>query len=295
MMQPVVVILGPTVTNAARAAVSLAVCRFDGDWAAHCAGVATGCYAVAAGAQLIDAVDHINIALVAFDDKEAAVLAETHSAALVLDVIEIMTASPLRVARNLGRGEREILDISGAAVLALSDEAPNERYISRHRRASVLPPLQLGESRDQGDREGESSYSWQPVRPRTQTPHLAERTAGSATHRAHMLFGVGETKTDDTTHLVTTDCAQHLLRYLSHYGLVDWQVTAELPVSSPTAPALVTDDPTSARTVPSRTARGSRPFKAPAHSLDRLPAPYSPTRHRLSKLSRSPRPIDTPP
>lgn len=293
-MPRVVVILGPIVTPAARAAVSLAVRCFGGDWAASCAGEATGCYAAAAGARMIDAVDKIDVALIAFDDEQAAVHAEIHNAALVLDVIEIITSSPLRIARDLGRGEKEVMDITGPAVLAISDEAPNELYISHHRRASVppvppVPPLPLGEGRGEGGSKAESP--WQPIRPRTRTTKIAERTAGSATYRAHTLLGVSETREDDTAHIVTTDCGQHLLRYLRHNGFIDRQVTADPIASPPTTQALTTGDAARTHILSSQIARGPRPTHAPARGLDRRPMPYSPSQRRPGRLSRSPRPI----
>jgi hypothetical protein len=293
-MPSFVVILGPTVTSAVRAAVSLAARRCVSGWAACCAGVATRRYAAAAGAELIDTVDHIDVAVVAFDDEQAAAVAETHNAALVLDVITIISAFPLRIARDLGHGEKEIMDISGPAVLAISDEAPNELYISHHRLASV-PPVRLIEGHDQNKREGESPYLWQPVRIRTRTPNLAERTAGTATHRAHTLFGVGDTIEDVTGHLVRTDCAQHLMRYLSHYGFIDNQVLTDLAASSPSAPALMADDTTASPGVSLRTARGPRPITAEVRDLNRRPVPSSPARHHVRKLARAPRPIATPP
>jgi hypothetical protein len=272
-MEQVSVILGAEVTPGARAAVSLAVRRFGGRWTSRCAGEATARYALAAGARLVDSVGDFDALLVAFDDEQAAAVAEAKNAALVFDVVDILDTIPLSVVRDRGRGDREILDITGAAVLGISEEASNELYVSRYRRNRVeVPPVALA-----------PGTAWEPLRPRTRTGDLAARTAGTATRRAQALLGFDEGVDGRAEHIVVSDaatCAAHLLRYLSHHGFLDRALAGPGPVHAPAPPTASGDRPT-----PEVSGRGPRPIDAPARGADRRPIPL----RTFGQTARGPR------
>ncbi len=299
-MTRIVVILETTIGPADRAAVAFAVGRFGGDVRGYGAGEVTYRYLAAAGIQSAwlsrpTAID-FQLALVGTcDDLLPAALAEARRGALVLDVLDVVIADDhLLVTRDLGRGERELLRVRGPAVLGLSDAAPSDLYVSRHRRARVSVPV-----RDTIATEAQSD--WRPVRPRTRTADIAAKTAGSATERSMAVFGLAEQQASDAANVLAADpgtCAQHLLRYLAHHGFIE---RADAPQADDAVPLredrVARADPVAAmgRTVDvpitPRIARGPRPLHGPMPGTARRPVPARAPSVAEARLARGPRPV----
>ncbi|MBI2195347.1 MAG: hypothetical protein HYU36_25480 [Planctomycetes bacterium] len=254
-------------------------------------------------------------------------LAERARCALVLDALDVTPiGNELRVVRNLGRGNQEVLHVAGPAVLAVSDDAPRLLYVSRFRRRAVeaarlrTPPSGLA------DPAAADSGPWTPVRPRARTGNLAARTAGPAADRMNALFGLmdAETSSGKEQNVVVADartCAQHLARYLSHHGLVRGGGPVQTPGTAPASPPATPPAASEARpagggpdslkvSADRRHQRGPRGLESPAgrdtrrptalsgpaRQPERCPVPVKPagdTTHTAAvspaKLSRAPR------
>ena len=192
-------------------------------------------YALAAGATEAfylndpETID-FDIALVgSTGDRLAAQLAEGKQCALLLDIIDagLSAENELEVVRDLGRGAREVLSVSGPVVLRVSDEAHNRMYVSRFRRQSVdssgFGEIQSPESSSQ------KTSPWELVKPRARTGNLAERTGGSASSRADDIYGTAEVEqsgSDETLiEASALTAARHLLRFLKHHEFISQDLT----------------------------------------------------------------------
>jgi electron transfer flavoprotein alpha/beta subunit len=251
-----------------RAAATLAVTRFsevvvcspNGDEAALR-------YALGAGSTSIaNSLDHCEAHVYLIGrggagvegELTAARLATARGAALVLDVLDVQWANEnLRVERDLGRGAREILILSGPAVLLMSDDAPQPIYVSCYRRRAVELPKKIVEN------DVRLSIPWEPVRLRTKTADLADKTSGDARTRLFDAFGLNDDAQSDVQHIVAGDaetCAQHLVRYLAHHGFIDRPfdvVAMPTTVPSPSATPTMAEPAVASKTfVP----RGPRPL-----------------------------------
>lgn len=169
-------------------------------------------------------------------DLVAAMLAERKGCAMVFEVLEAqLTDRGLRVIRDLGRGDREVLSIRGPAVLVISDEAARGAYVSYYRRQSVdAARLPSPKGVQQGGPE--TTPAWQPARPRARTVDLASRTSGAATDRMNALLGmaggvVADNAQHDPIRADARTCSQHLLRYLAHHGFLEQKMPAALAPS----------------------------------------------------------------
>lgn len=219
-------------------------------------------------------------------DLMAARLAIALDAHLVLDVLDVKCErGELRINRDLGRGTREILALSGPAVLVMADDAPQPKYVSRYRRNSVPVPEVAKCIQTLDD------VRWEPVRRRTKTADLSAKTTGDASSRMFDAFGLNQKSADAST-ILTGDaetCARHLLRYLAHHGFIDRSYTppSELTIGSSTVESADSPGPlpTLAK-VPNRTPRSlERPSKGNA----RCPRAYFVNARRNPRLARAPR------
>jgi len=270
-------------------------------------------YALAAGAAGVLAIDDVrgldfDLLLVgaggagAGGDLLLGRLAEEKQCAMVLDVLDVQAGGgALLVTRDLGRGARELLSVQGPAVLGISGQAPRLHYVSRYRRLAVpaaaagatvaSPAPQAAARPDAASRDPLAPLSepWEPARPRARIEGLAQRTAGTATERMNALLGVssgpagrmepGEAGTARTglEHVVVADaetCARHLLRFLSHHGVIERRLTAGTHAAAP----------------PPGGGRADEPGQAGAAGGPRRPAATPPPPALTGKLSRGPRP-----
>jgi hypothetical protein len=230
----------------------------------------------------------------------------------VLDVVD--GPHGLTVTRDLGRGSTEVLALDRPAVLGIAAEATQLLYVSRYRRqvARALGGEPLSEP--PSDPLAALSSPWEPARPRVHLADLDTRTAGSASTRLQRLFGVGAAphQGHDRSHIIAADaatCAQHLLRFLSHHGMI---TVSMAPPFSPVRPVEAIDSyrqrPTPTLWEPHR--RGPRPLTGAAGGVERRPRPFNrllplvvaglsgdvvpPPQAERTGQSRAPRPVDTP-
>ena len=221
-------------------------------------------------------------------DLMVAQLATARQAALVLDVLDVQAcADGVRVRRDLGRGAREELTVTGPAVLMVADDAPQQMYVSRFRQMTVTPPPV--------EAAPNQPVSWGPVRLRARTADLTVRTAAAARDRMFAAFGLNDGGAASDAHIIADDaeiCAEHLVRYLAHHGFVDRHFTAaDAPVdrseNRQTLAVMTNVDQTLSD---SSNLRSPRPVQGPAGGLHRRPRPYRPAACQLGKLLRGPRP-----
>jgi hypothetical protein len=152
-------------------------------------------------------------------DDFAGRLAEQTSAALIFDVLSCEETSPSvrRVIRDAGRGAREILELTGPAVLVVSSAASRPAYVSRYRRQQSRKML-MNSAIQSAISDG---IAWQPVRLRTRKM-IGTTAEAHADQRMDAAFGV-ETKTESANGPIIADpatCARHLVRYLAHHGFL---------------------------------------------------------------------------
>ena len=288
----------PVLPASDRAAVALALERFGGRVDAYCRrdDEEAWRYALAAGAAGAAPLDDVNsfefdVALVGVGgagvqgDRFLAQLAERSQGSMVLDVLDIERAQNgnLTVTRDLGRGAREILEVSGTVVLGISESAPRLKYVSRHRRQKVAVPAVSTETASRNDPEPTAAGAWEAVRPRTRSPASLEKTSASASDRMQALLGLAESTgggaNDD--HLIVADaatCAQHLLRYLGHHGFIRRSVADESHLH---------DSTRRVEAPPSSSPRKER--------KDRSPRGPQRTAEGDSRRGRGPRPVDEEP
>jgi hypothetical protein len=281
----------PTLPKSDRAAVGLAVKRFGGPVHAYCLrdDEAALRYALAAGAStgaLLDDVARLDVDVVLvgsggagpWGDLLLALLAEHKQCAMVVDVLDVeVCPDSIAVTRDLGRGSKEVLGLGGAAVLGVSEEAVQLLYVSRYRRQAVsvsLPAPNVGLLHDP---LAAVSSAWAPTRPRVKAGNLAAKTAGSASGRLQALMGMteGTTGDDDRVHVIHADaatCAQHLLRFLSHHGVIAGALTAPVvPVSHKAKEDRGSQE--LGASIPTPRGRGPRPLQGEAGGLSRRPRP----------------------
>jgi electron transfer flavoprotein alpha/beta subunit len=300
-----------------RAAVGLAMQRCGGQVHAYCLHDDAEAlrYALAAGAASatrVADVEAINADVVLvgsggaepWGDLLPALLAAHRQCAMVLEVLDVASGPHgMTVTRALGRGSREVLAMSGPAVLGIAEEAPQLLYVSRYRRQAVRAALlapHTGSARQPRTTVGDP---WELARPRVKTGNLATKTAATASARLQALQGLstGTAREDEHAHIITADattCARHLLRFLRHHGII----AASTP--SPTAPAAsATVENTVAHSTPAPSQppwaphrRGPRPLQGERRGMARRPRPRppdvaSPPQAHAGIRPRSPRPV----
>lgn len=308
-------------SHSARAAVAVAHLRFG---AFHAATItpdaAASRYALAAGAVVADCVcvDDLQksvreIALLGGDlgdgDLLAARLAEAWQGALIFDVLDAESdGKSLRVIRDCGRGAKEILSVIAPAVLVISPESPVRMYVSQHRRQCI------GAARLKSTAaQAAQAVNWEPAQPRAKTGNLAEKNRATAGDRMLDAFGIGavDTPAETPRQIIAADtrtCAEHLLRYLAHHGMLSrHRISAKL--LDAVLPAGLTkplpEDATSPAGVrfaggahlDRRVERGPRSIEGKSFGLERRPREaQSPTSAALSlpdRIARRPRDIDS--
>ncbi len=302
-MIDVVVILGSDMHHADRSAMSLAVRRLSPHPTAWCSDQASMRYAMAVTRDARWLVDERAGAAPLFDVAVAGTideltlgqLAAARDATLMLDVLDIEpTRDGLRVVRDRRRGATDVCLVAGPVVLAVSDLAVNDLYVSRYRRATAsgVPPPRHGGQR-------ESDGGWQPVRRRTSTAGIAEKTSGSATRRAMATFGItGEQRVSAGNHIIAADaatCAEHLLRFLVHHEWIEappvTKIEPDRAADEPRCPS--ERRPVRGATVAGKLARGPRPLRGAPPGVSRRPRPVGarPGARRAAQYARRPRPV----
>jgi hypothetical protein len=305
-MTRVVVIIGSETTPAqagrlsrsARAAVALAQSRFDSRFDARTLRPddAASRYALAAGARSSEAwsseqlAEHVrDVALLGGDlgegDLCAARLAEAWQGALIFDVLDVeRDGSRLRVIRDCGRGAREILSVTGPTVLVISPESQARFYVSRHKLQNVR-----NASSSNGSPADDSTSKWQPAQPRAKTSNLAAKNRAVAVDRMLEAFGIGggESAAESSRQVIDADprtCAEHLLRYLAHHGLLDrtrisldllHEQTETAPSHHVSKAALETVSSRGSTDSSARNRRGPRDIDAKSSGMHRRPREIS--------------------
>jgi hypothetical protein len=297
-----------------RATIGLAIKRFGGQVDAYCLGDDEDAlrYALAAGAATATRLD--DVSAIDFDvvligsggagpwgDLLPALLAERKQCAMVFDVLDV-DPSPggITVRRDLGHGSREVLSLSGPAVLSIAENAEQLLYVSHYRRQAVRVALPAPSAGPALDPLLAVSGPWEPVRPRVKTGSLAAKTGGSASARMQALLGMtaGADRENVRAHVIVADaatCARHLLRFLSHHGII---------ATSGMAPAecvSTEEDAESSRqragtTIRPQSVRGPRLLEGDGRGIERGPRPLEtgvvPSRQtRIEKRTRGPRPV----
>jgi len=226
----------PTLPMSDRGAIAFALDRFVGDVRAYSADAEARCFARAAGVEAVEEISDlemgaVDVALIGWGgcaesgDLLPAQLAEEGGAALVYDVIDVQRESDrLLVTRDLGRGARDLLSVRGRAVLVVAESVERGPYVSRYRLNAVRAAC-----RESTAREEPSRNEWEHAKARVRLGDQGARFAGSAVERMNALFGVGEI-IENSANLVrgsAEECARHLLRYLSHHGFIERELSGE--------------------------------------------------------------------
>jgi len=221
------------------------------------------------------------------DELFLAKLAIQLRAEWVLEVLQFAwQGQHLEIVRDLGRGEREKLQLPLSLVLGISSQAANLKYISRYRRATAVPAAKV----DSGSPliAGSDKPDWQPLRQRPKTSQLAGKIAGSAQARMENAFGIAslakhqvENSSEPLIQGTPQECATHLVRYLAHAGILEprrFGSISDLPQpptqqteSLAAAPAL-TAPPNVSDALPTRFDR--RPRLLTGVASPRYPQPY---------------------
>jgi hypothetical protein len=160
---------------------------------------------------------------------------------MVFEVLDIVCGPHgLTVTRDLGRGGREVLTLDCPAVLGIAADATQLLYVSRYRRQAqaVESAVHVPHTELLPDPLAALSSPWEPVRPRVRLGGVEARTTGTASTRLQTLFGVGvaSSQGDGHSHVIAADaatCAQHLLRFLSHHGMITVSVALPDPAVRP--------------------------------------------------------------
>ncbi|MFN0055991.1 MAG: hypothetical protein ACKV0T_27925 [Planctomycetales bacterium] len=183
-------------------------------------------------------------------DEFAARLSETYSASLLFDVLKCSGGSdgPRTVVRDAGRGASDLLQVLGPMVLVMSPLAERPAYISWHRRRQARRQIAEEDSlRTAGEvsnrKPNQASVfpapiAWGPVRPRTRRTESSGEAA--LEQRMDAAFGVAAARAPTGGKPICADptiCAEHLVRYLAHYGFIRrsdrpsdvWPEAAEVP------------------------------------------------------------------
>jgi hypothetical protein len=207
---------------------------------------------------------------------------------MVFEVLDVVCGPHgLTVTRDLGRGGREVLALDRPAVLGIAADATQLLYVSRYRRQAVASAVQIPHTESLSDPLAALSSPWEPVRPRVRLGGVEARTTGSASTRLQTLFGVGvaSSQGDDHSHVIAADaatCAQHLLRFLSHHGVITASVAPPAPAVQPVEIA-DSHRPRPAATLWQPPRREPRPLAGAPHPSG-APAPQR----------RGPRPVEAP-
>jgi len=253
-----------------RAVLELAANGFPGGAEVYCvtADDAALHYALAAGASRVDVLTDLQTvhaqwvlvgpgSLAEHGDWLPAALAEQLAAALVFDVQEILRidASSMIVRRDLGSGDRDELVVSAPAVLVFADQLAPTRYVSRFRQRAVRVPL------GRTDKELPNPLTrlasdWQTARPRARSAAAVVGGSTTADERTNGAFGLStdDARSRDSSQPLKADpatCAAHLVRYLSHHGLLPRAIRSA--PTSPASPAGTSEQPSASG------ARGSPP------------------------------------
>jgi hypothetical protein len=234
---------------------------------------------------------------------------------MVCEVLDVVNGPHgLTVTRALGRGSTEVLALDCPAVLGIAAEAAQLLYVSRYRRqvARALGGEPLSEPL--ADPLAALSSPWEPARPRVHLADLDARTAGSASTRLQRLFGVGAAphQGNDRAHIIAADastCAQHLLRFLSHHGMITSSIAPPVPSTKPVE-SVDSQRQRAAATLWEPHRRGPRPLTGAVRGAARQPRPFNrllplvvadlsgdivqPQQAGRVGRSRAPRPLDAP-
>ena len=288
----------PTLPLSDRAAIGLALQRFGGLVHAYCrrGDPEAWRYALAAGAAHVRQLEAVagldfDVMLVGsggaepYGDLLLAQLAAEKQGAMAFEVLDVVCAPHgLTVTRDLGRGSREVLALDRPAVLGIAAEATQLLYVSRYRRQAVEAAVHVSHTEPLSGPLATLDSPWEPVRPRVRLGDLEARSTGSASTRLQTLFGIdtASNQGNDRSHIIAANaatCAQHLLRFLSHHGLMPASVAPSSPAATPVEAVDSPQQPTTPiLREPHR--RGPRPLAGAAGSVERR---------------RGPRPLDAPP
>jgi hypothetical protein len=186
------------------------------------------------------------------------------------------------------------------AVLGIAEEAVQLLYVSHYRQQAVSPALLTTTTGPMRQPPAAEDSPWEPLRPRVQTSSLAARTGGSASGRMQALLGVAADapETGERAQVIVADaatCAQHLLRFLRHYGMVAASALPP-PLPVPVDHTVVQDTPGSPATVWAPHRRGPRPLQGEWRGVERWPRPLFPHGACVSPSpsdtsTRGPRPV----
>jgi electron transfer flavoprotein alpha/beta subunit len=282
----------PALPKSDRAAVGLAVKRFvGGSVHAYCLGDDDTAlrYALAAGASTAVPLGDVaevdaDVILVGnggagrWGDLLPALLAEHKRCAMLVDVLDVeVRPDRIAVTRDLGRGSREVLGVSGAAVLGVSEAAVQLLYVSRYRRQAASVSRSAQRVGLTYDPLAEVSGTWVPTRPRVKVRELAVKTGGSASGRLQALMGLagGRAGNADREHVIRADaatCAQHLLRFLRHHGVIAGVEMAPVKQHGPEMEEDRASQETGSLT-PATRSRAPRPLGGEATGRSRRPRP----------------------
>lgn len=232
-------------------------------------------------------------------DAYAAKLAEPCGAVLLFDVLKCTRRSKREwtLLRDAGRGARDVIAVTGPAVIVVSSSVPCPPYVSRSRRqrarSAASPTSSLTPHAS-----SRSAIDWQPARPRTRRANTTAANA-AADHRMDSAFGVMAASPAAKNEPIVADpltCARHLVRYLAHHGFLQVEVEhTALPTSvgKSTTSVQLEQGPTFAvRLDSASTAR--RPRK-PGEALNRRQRQPRPRTESQSVTTRRPRRLSGPP
>jgi len=249
---------GGSPSPADRAALALAVRCFGRDVSAYARTSIAECllrYALAAGARDVAILDHAigaqelsrqaatcravicGTPITPLGDALPARLAEQMDCGLVFGVLELEpTIDGFHVARDLGRGATEVLEVRGRIVCGMAETTLHPGYVSRYRRWAI-DEGRLTQALERAEHGPATvAESWHAVRPRPRFASEKKHEGLSAYQRMHDAFGIASpTKRNCPQQVVAADaatCAAHLLRYLLHYGFI------ARPLPLPMAPAM---------------------------------------------------------
>jgi hypothetical protein len=323
-MQNAIVIFGsnqqtgaPQMGASDRAAIGLAMARFSGRVKGFCPGrdLLAVNYGAAAGIsrlawlQLSVDLDY-DVALVGMGalaqhgDKLAGIIAERKNATLVFDVLDFhFEDSTLKIIKDAGRGNREEWAVVGPVVLVISADAVRPSYVSRYRR-QMAAHVELNDTKaGSGAPPLNHAADWKAVRPRAKLGRRAQSWTGQAEDRMSTAFGiVAVVSSDANDRLIIADpatCADHLLRYLAHQGLLPTAVAKSFSerqnISEIVRPSKQTTDAESLRKVlvTLRASRGPRTRDDTSHRLARSPRNASAPTDELAKNAQQGRRLPT--
>jgi hypothetical protein len=229
-----------------RAAIGLAISRFSEPAAGFCPDSDTVAMNYGVAAKVPDVstlsspeIPEFDVALVGqcalgeFGADFAGVLAETRSATLVFDVLDVhREGDDLRIIKDIGHGSREEWVVSGPVVLVIAAEAVRPPYVSRYRRTMAARNRLSAES-FQHPAAARPAMEWESVRPRAKVNRGAQLNSGLAEDRMSAAFGISAAASAGANDwLIVADaatCARHLIRYLAHHGFLPENLAGKSP------------------------------------------------------------------